>query len=294
MKKILISVLILINASVFAQQNETDKIQASYTNAEIDQKLQQQQKKLQQQQTELQQQQKKLQQQQAAMQSQQEKLQQQDETINELKNEVNAHEKRINSQEELVNRQNEQINKQEKGISMLKYTILGAFAVIIIFLFFINRIAQKNKNKIEKLNAENHEKSENIKELTDKLQSLKIETNLLIEKFNEKSEKNENINSANVYFLLGLNAGDKNELENAIKHYNNAIKLNPDLAVAYYNISRLHSLHGNKNAAFERLEKSFEKGLYKNMQRISVESEKDFDNIKNELKFKELLDKYCK
>ncbi|MDR3287763.1 MAG: tetratricopeptide repeat protein [Prevotellaceae bacterium] len=90
-------------------------------------------------------------------------------------------------------------------------------------------------------------------------------------------------NRGNAYCNLQQN-------EKAITDYNKTIELKPDLAEPYYNFACLYSLQNEKNKAFEYLEKSFEKGL--NIIREYIENDKDFENIKTDPRFKQLLDKY--
>jgi tetratricopeptide (TPR) repeat protein len=83
----------------------------------------------------------------------------------------------------------------------------------------------------------------------------------------------------------------KKEFEKAIKDYDEAIRLDPKNANAFYNKACSYALQGKSEPAIDNLQRSIELG-YRNFDHIAKDT--DFDSIRNEPVFKELMSKYVK
>jgi tetratricopeptide (TPR) repeat protein len=94
---------------------------------------------------------------------------------------------------------------------------------------------------------------------------------------------------ASAYDNRGMTWAYKKEFEKAIKDYDEAIRLDPKNANAFYNKACSYALQGKTEPAIDNLQRSIELG-YRNFEHIAKDT--DFDSIRNEAAFKELMSKY--
>jgi tetratricopeptide (TPR) repeat protein len=87
-------------------------------------------------------------------------------------------------------------------------------------------------------------------------------------------------NLGNVYIKTG-------KIDKALLEFEKIIKLNPNYSTAYYNIACVYSLKKDKYRALEFLEQSIK--MDKSLKEVA-RNDSDFDNIRNEIRFKKLID----
>jgi len=88
-------------------------------------------------------------------------------------------------------------------------------------------------------------------------------------------------NLGNVYIKTG-------KIDKALLEFEKIIKLNPNYSTAYYNIACVYSLKKDKYRALKFLEQSIK--MDKSLKEVA-RNDSDFDNIRNEIRFKKLIDK---
>ena len=92
------------------------------------------------------------------------------------------------------------------------------------------------------------------------------------------------------YYDLGiLLAKLKTRRVQAIRCFMTAIKLDPNMAWAYYSVACLYALSGNKEQALNYLKQSLERGL---SDKKHIESDPDMDSLREEKDFGRLMIKY--
>jgi serine/threonine protein kinase len=92
---------------------------------------------------------------------------------------------------------------------------------------------------------------------------------------------------AEAYYGRGLAKSDLGDKQGAIADYNEAIRINPDYAAAYYNRACVYSLQNNLELALSNLQKAIQLSPDRYLQ--MAKTDKDFDNIRHEVRFQELL-----
>jgi tetratricopeptide (TPR) repeat protein len=103
--------------------------------------------------------------------------------------------------------------------------------------------------------------------------------------YNEAIRLNPNDTAA--YINRGYAKSALGDKEGAIADYNEAIRLNPNSASAYYNKACFYSLQNNLELALSNLQKAIH--LSPERYRQLPKTDKDFDNIRREARFQELL-----
>jgi tetratricopeptide (TPR) repeat protein len=97
--------------------------------------------------------------------------------------------------------------------------------------------------------------------------------------------------NASAFDNRGVAYAYKKEFEKAMKDYDEAIRLDPKSPNSFYNKACSYGLQMKTDAAIENLAKAFELG-YKNFEHIAKDT--DFDSIRNQPAFVELINKYTK
>ncbi len=92
-------------------------------------------------------------------------------------------------------------------------------------------------------------------------------------------------------FEQGLEAINSGRHDEAVDLFKRCIELAPERPTAYYNIACALSLKGEKSDSIDWLEKALDKGF---LEFEHMERDTDLDNIRNEARFKELVEKFKK
>ena len=95
-----------------------------------------------------------------------------------------------------------------------------------------------------------------------------------------------NLNYAEAYYNRGLAKSALGDKKGAIADYNETIRINPNFAIAYYNIACAYSLQNNLELALLNLQKAIQLSPELRQQ---AKTDKDFDNIRREARFQDLL-----
>lgn len=93
-------------------------------------------------------------------------------------------------------------------------------------------------------------------------------------------------NNAIVYNNKGIALKTLGEHEAAIEEYDKALGVDPNYALAWYNKSSVLAPMGNKDDALKNLEQAIK------LDKLYIESartDKDFDSIRNDKRFKKLI-----
>ena len=88
------------------------------------------------------------------------------------------------------------------------------------------------------------------------------------------------------YTNRGVAKSDLGDKKGAIADYNETIRINPNFAIAYYNIACAYSLQNNLELALLNLQKAIQLSPELRQQ---AKTDKDFDNIRREARFQDLL-----
>lgn len=96
------------------------------------------------------------------------------------------------------------------------------------------------------------------------------------------------VRKENVKFVLNLLGGSyfvKGEVDRALDMFNRAIKVDPNFAASYYNVSCIRATRKEKDKALEYLRKAISLDvIYKE----KAWKDKDFDHLRGEKEFKEI------
>lgn len=98
-----------------------------------------------------------------------------------------------------------------------------------------------------------------------------------------------NPQDANAYAQLGYLYGIKGELTSELYYYTKALDIRPDFKEVLYNMACIYSAQGEKEKAIQSLEKAIVGG-FKSLE--IIESDKDLNGIRNEKRYKDLIQKY--
>jgi tetratricopeptide (TPR) repeat protein len=118
---------------------------------------------------------------------------------------------------------------------------------------------------------------------------MELEEYKVAEKYLKKSLKIAPNYAISHYDLGVLLSRMKNRQAEALRCFNKAITLNPDMEWAYYTIACLYAISGKTEEALKYLKQSLEKGL---RAKDHIDADQDMDILREEKEFKELMAEY--